>query len=93
MPDLQCTLPADRHAACLLKPRRCTALPISTNPVPSACTSWCVGIEIVGSSLVGKWKVGQDRSEADRNGMVKGLQAAGEPQAGLLGGLGWSPLA
>lgn len=32
-----------------------------------------VGIEIVLSSLVGKWKVSQNRSVADRTGVVRGL--------------------
>ena len=33
-----------------------------------------VGIEIVLSSLVGKWKVSQNRSVADRTGVVRGLR-------------------
>ncbi|MEP7100233.1 MAG: FMN-binding negative transcriptional regulator [Burkholderiales bacterium] len=36
-----------------------------------------VGIEIVLSSLTGKWKVGQNRSAADRAGVAKGLADAG----------------
>jgi transcriptional regulator len=32
-----------------------------------------VGIEIPLSRLVGKWKVSQNRPEADRNGVVAGL--------------------
>jgi predicted FMN-binding regulatory protein PaiB len=33
-----------------------------------------VGIEIVLSSLVGKWKVSQNRAVADRTGVARGLQ-------------------
>ena len=36
-----------------------------------------VGIEIVLSALTGKWKVGQNRSAADRAGVARGLEAAG----------------
>lgn len=36
-----------------------------------------VGIEIAVDSLVGKWKVSQNRSEADRLGVADGLQASG----------------
>jgi transcriptional regulator len=36
-----------------------------------------VGIEIVLTSLVGKWKVGQNRSAADREGVARGLADAG----------------
>ena len=36
-----------------------------------------VGIEIELSSLTGKWKVGQNRSAADRAGVARGLEDAG----------------
>ena len=36
-----------------------------------------VGIEITLSALTGKWKVSQNRSAADRAGVVSGLRAAG----------------
>ena len=36
-----------------------------------------VGIEIVLTSLTGKWKVGQNRSAADRAGVAQGLADAG----------------
>lgn len=36
-----------------------------------------VGIEIVLSALTGKWKVGQNRSAADRAGVARGLEDAG----------------
>ena len=45
-----------------------------------------VGIEIVLSSLMGKWKVGQNRSAADRAGVARGLRDAGVAGAGLLAG-------
>jgi transcriptional regulator len=40
-----------------------------------------VGIEITLTSLVGKWKVSQNRSAADRDGVVQALRAAGESAA------------
>ena len=45
-----------------------------------------VGIEIVLSALTGKWKVSENRSAADRAGVVQGLREAGVAQAELLGG-------
>ncbi len=50
-----------------------------------------VGIEIALSTLTGKWKVSQNRSAADRAGVMQGLRDAGVAQAGeaqaeLLGG-------
>ncbi|MBP1204629.1 transcriptional regulator [Duganella sp. 1411] len=39
-----------------------------------------VGIEIPIDSLVGKWKVSQNRLEADRHGVVEGLQAQSNPE-------------
>ena len=46
-----------------------------------------VGIEIPLRSLVGKWKVSQNRPPADRRGVAEGLAAeggAGEPMARLV---------
>lgn len=40
-----------------------------------------VGIELVISSLVGKWKVSQNQSSANRLGAATGLEATGEPAA------------
>jgi transcriptional regulator len=40
-----------------------------------------VGIEIPIARIEGKWKVSQNRTEADRAGVVAGLQAQGEPSA------------
>jgi transcriptional regulator len=49
-----------------------------------------VGIEIEIGSLVGKWKVSQNRSAADRAGVVAGLHAlgaeAGDAQAAAMAG-------
>ena len=49
-----------------------------------------VGIEIVLSTLTGKWKVNQHRSLADREGVARGLRAAGRgaAEARQLGGAG-----
>ena len=40
-----------------------------------------VGIEISLTALTGKWKVSQNRSAADRNGVANGLRAAGLMEA------------
>ena len=36
-------------------------------------------LQITLTSLVGKWKLSQNRSAADRGGVVRGLQGAGSP--------------
>jgi transcriptional regulator len=44
-----------------------------------------VGIELTISRIVGKLKASQNRSKADRNGVVAGLEAGGESaMAGLV---------
>lgn len=46
-----------------------------------------VGVEIVLTGIEGKWKVSQNRSEADRRGVVAGLRGAGgaeDPMADLV---------
>jgi len=40
-----------------------------------------VGIEMIVSSLEGKWKVSQNRSDADRLGVIGGLQALASSEA------------
>ncbi len=40
-----------------------------------------VGIEIPVSRLIGKWKVSQNRSDADRAGAAAGLRSSGDPAA------------
>ena len=46
-----------------------------------------VGIEIPISRLVGKWKVSQNRSEVDRQGVVAGLRAKGDEVSASMAGL------
>ena len=50
-----------------------------------------VGIEIELTSLTGKWKVSQNRSAADRAGVMQGLRDAGVAQPALLSGAEDSP--
>ena len=45
-----------------------------------------VGIEITLSALTGKWKVSQNRSAADRDGVSRGLTAAGRTDSATLAG-------
>jgi transcriptional regulator len=40
-----------------------------------------VGIEIPITRIFGKWKVSQNRSEADRTGVVAGLEASADPRS------------
>lgn len=40
-----------------------------------------VGLEVPITKLVGKWKVSQNRPEADRDGVVRGLRAIGDADA------------
>lgn len=40
-----------------------------------------VGLELEVSRIEGKWKVSQNQPEANRRGVVEGLEASGEPQA------------
>jgi transcriptional regulator len=42
-----------------------------------------VGLEIPIDRIEGKWKVSQNRDEADRKGIVEGLLSQGEPSAGM----------
>jgi transcriptional regulator len=41
-----------------------------------------VGIEVPIESLEGKWKVNQNRSAADRAGVVSALESLGDPDSG-----------
>jgi transcriptional regulator len=43
-----------------------------------------VGIEIPVTRLVGKWKASQNRSRADREGVVRGLRELGDPEAAVM---------
>ena len=49
-----------------------------------------VGIEIPLHALVGKWKVSQNRSAADREGVAKGLADANAAMAALVAAKEWS---
>jgi transcriptional regulator len=40
-----------------------------------------VGLEIVVGRIEGKWKVSQNQPEANREGVIRGLEAKGDPQA------------
>lgn len=46
-----------------------------------------VGIEIPISRIEGKWKVSQNRADADRAGVVDGLAQSADPQAQAMAGL------
>lgn len=80
----------DRHEASRAAPWAVTDAP---GDFTETLLEAIVGIEIAVSSLVGKWKVSQNRSAADRAGVVQGLEDAGETQAALLGGGTWPPVA
>jgi len=43
-----------------------------------------VGVELMVERLEGKWKLGQNRNAADREGMVAGLRAEGDADAAAL---------
>jgi transcriptional regulator len=43
-------------------------------------TQGIVGIEIPIERIIGKWKVSQNRNEADRQGVIDGLRAKGDPE-------------
>lgn len=59
--------------------------PWSVNDAPKAyidkMLAAIVGIEIVLTSLTGKWKVSQNKKEVDRQGVVAALQGLGSEQA------------
>ena len=46
-----------------------------------------VGVEVVVSRLIGKWKVSQNRTAADRAGAAKGLRAAGGEERAAMAAL------
>jgi transcriptional regulator len=58
----------------------------------SALLDGIVGVEIPIAAIEGKWKVSQNRSEADRNGVYEGLlrEGASEEMAKLVAGQGAS---
>ena len=50
-------------------------------PFVGAMLRGIVGVEIAVATLVGKWKVSQNRPAADRRGVAEGLAAEGGPAA------------
>jgi transcriptional regulator len=64
------------------------ALPWSVNDAPKAyidkLLAAIVGIEIVLTSLTGKWKVSQNKKEVDRQGVVTALQSLASEQASAM---------
>lgn len=72
----------DRHEAPRAQPWAVTDAPVD---YVAAMLRAIVGIEIELTALTGKWKVGQNRSAADRAGVVRGMAEAGvhfEPRPG-----------
>ena len=65
----------ERHEARQVTPWHVTDAPAD---FIDAMLGAIVGIEIELGSLVGKWKASQNRSAADRNGVVEGLRALAE---------------
>jgi transcriptional regulator len=66
-------------------------LPWKVSDAPSdfiaQMTKQIVGIEIPISRLTGKWKINQNRSTADRLGVVAGLRAKGDPKSAEMASL------
>ena len=73
----------DRHEAPREQPWKVTDAP---DDYVTSMLRAIVGIEIELVSLVGKWKVSQNRSAADRAGVARGLRDAGVPRAAELAG-------
>ncbi len=46
-----------------------------------------VGIEIAIARLIGKWKASQNRPEADRKGVARGLQELGKSESACMADL------
>ena len=46
-----------------------------------------VGIELSITAMMGKWKVSQNRNEADRNGVIEGLRSVHDEDAQAMAGL------
>ena len=71
----------DLHEAARFAPWKVTDAPAN---YIAATQRAIVGIEVELSSLKGKWKVSQNRSSADRAGVVQGLTAIGREDAATL---------
>lgn len=52
-----------------------------------------VGIEVPVSRLIGKWKLGQNRTLADRQGVMSGLRGTGDPGAIEVADAMWDAIA
>ena len=63
----------------LQEEKRSTPWSVSDAPEPfiSGQIKAIIGIEIPISTIVGKWKVSQNRSDADRRGVEQGLRTEG----------------
>jgi len=76
--------PTDHHEAKLAQPWQVSDAP---DDFVQQMLRAIVGIEIPLASLVGKWKVSQNRSEADRRGVVAGLSSAAGTKAAAMAAL------
>jgi transcriptional regulator len=67
------------HLTSMQEHKRSTPWSISDAPEPfiSGQIRAIIGVEIPISTIVGKWKVSQNRSEADRQGVEEGLRGEG----------------
>lgn len=67
----------------LLEGRRSTPWSVDDAPEPfvAAQLNGIIGIEIPIARIEGKWKVSQNRTTQDREGVVAGLREQGEPSA------------
>lgn len=71
----------DRHEAGRDEPWAVTDAP---DEYVDAMLKGIIGFEFVIERLEGKWKMSQNRSEADRRGVVDGLQAGTTPDEGIV---------
>jgi transcriptional regulator len=74
----------DEHEAPRERPWKMTDAPA---PYLEKMLGMIVGFELSISSISGKWKLGQNRTAADRQGLVQGLQHSDDPNARELASL------
>lgn len=74
----------DEHEAHRAEPWKMTDAP---EPYLEKMLAMIVGLEFSISSVSGKWKLGQNRTVADRQGLVHGLQQSPEADARALAGM------
>jgi transcriptional regulator len=72
---------SDRHEAGMKEPWKVAEAPADFT---AKLLRAIVGVEIEVTRLVGKWKLGQNRSCADVDGMVAGLEQEGKEQSAAL---------